>query len=781
MPSRLKGAAAYSAALTGATLSAVSIFVIRVPDSLPARLGVWRLGEPYRLPPTFMLGVGLFLLALPLLSLHRLRFPGREGGQPAGAPSILSHGSLRWLAAGVAFLTLLAILEHRFHRPSLAFLPWLGLLAWGAFHLRRLDRARDVSTSFGLSWGEGLGLAGAAALASIYWLRDAASWKYAMIGDEWQFFEAARMFAATPFWQWDVFKAAGVFGDIPIAVSIIQGLFVKTFGASLLGWKASGTAMLLLALPFLYRWIREEVGRFGASLAVGVYVTSYLVATWARIGKPIAFFAPLLAAAVCLLTLSRRGSLLFAFLAGVAGGAAWFFFSLSAIAAAAFLGVTLGAGLVFGRRRFDVERAAAAFAGWLAGAAPILVQFDYVTHLFTKNLTEPGLHSVWANTVHAAVGFASFSAGEQFFSGQIWDPISALLVLLGISACARTRRTSPLLLCGISVFSVGALAYYAYPPMTRMLMMSLPWAALAGVGAAWLRSALPLGGGAALYAGGAAMVALLAFNQMALIDDSNRLVNQTMWVARFIQDHPGMGRLLYVTPREGDTYFDNQALAAYSPSARAVSDIEAAEAVREETEAAGGSGLVVVIGPSVALAGETAATLIDHRIPTYEAQYGCAANLPSEPPRLTALQIRRLVPEPAPPIRYEVVSWSQGWGRLTAGRACTGGPMHLGDRLYAQGLGTHAPSRVEISFRPDFETLSGLCGIDGGPGGAWRGVFRILDGERILFESPLRTGDHRPMAFSVPVRGLSRLVLTFGDGGGEKSGGAADWANLELR
>lgn len=128
-----------------------------------------------------------------------------------------------------------------------------------------------------------------------------------------------------------------------------------------------------------------------------------------------------------------------------------------------------------------------------------------------------------------------------------------------------------------------------------------------------------------------------------------------------------------------------------------------------------------------------------------------------------------------------VTKFTQTYGTARFGASVQENPLSIGGQRYQTGFGTHATSRIEISFPARFKTFTGACGVDDETGKQGSVVFRILDGEKVLFESPLMKGGMKAAEFSVPVDGLSGLALTVGDGGDDDHFDHADWVNLVLK
>jgi hypothetical protein len=152
----------------------------------------------------------------------------------------------------------------------------------------------------------------------------------------------------------------------------------------------------------------------------------------------------------------------------------------------------------------------------------------------------------------------------------------------------------------------------------------------------------------------------------------------------------------------------------------------------------------------------------------------------------------RAVPTPAPTLEggktklgdILVNSVTIGWGTPQLNRSVLGTPLSIGGQGYQTGFGTCPFSRIEISFPANYKTFTGSCGIDDamqnhGPLGSV--VFKVLHGEKVLFESPLMRGRMKAADFSVPVTGLTGLTLMVEDGGDGINSDHADWVNLNLK
>lgn len=150
------------------------------------------------------------------------------------------------------------------------------------------------------------------------------------------------------------------------------------------------------------------------------------------------------------------------------------------------------------------------------------------------------------------------------------------------------------------------------------------------------------------------------------------------------------------------------------------------------------------------------------------------------------------VPTPAPTLEggktrlgdILVNSVTLGWGTPQLNRSVLGTPLSIGGRGFETGFGTCPISRIEISFPDKYKTFSGSCGVDDAMqarGSVGTVVFKVLHGEKVLFESPLMKGRMNAADFSVPVKGLTGVTLLVEDGGDGINSDHADWVNLNLK
>lgn len=126
----------------------------------------------------------------------------------------------------------------------------------------------------------------------------------------------------------------------------------------------------------------------------------------------------------------------------------------------------------------------------------------------------------------------------------------------------------------------------------------------------------------------------------------------------------------------------------------------------------------------------------------------------------------------------EPASASQGWGTLQKNRSVTETPMGIGNRRFARGLGTHAPSRIVYDLDGTYGRFA-----------AWAGgqhdyhatvAFEVwVDGRKAWESGPMTSAD-AAKAVEVDIRGAKRLELVVTDGGNGVGADHANWADARL-
>ena len=127
-----------------------------------------------------------------------------------------------------------------------------------------------------------------------------------------------------------------------------------------------------------------------------------------------------------------------------------------------------------------------------------------------------------------------------------------------------------------------------------------------------------------------------------------------------------------------------------------------------------------------------------------------------------------------------VVREYQGYKMPRINESVDGRLLTSGDRLYKNGIGTHAPSQIAYELPENADTLYLGAGIDDEVYDRGQARFSVkLDGV-IVWESPTLRGRDNPVFTTIPVRGGRHLELLT-DPDGDDNSDHADWLNAYLR
>jgi hypothetical protein len=122
----------------------------------------------------------------------------------------------------------------------------------------------------------------------------------------------------------------------------------------------------------------------------------------------------------------------------------------------------------------------------------------------------------------------------------------------------------------------------------------------------------------------------------------------------------------------------------------------------------------------------------------------------------------------------------QGYKMPRINESVDGRLLTSGDRLYKNGIGTHAPSQIAYELPENADTLYLGAGIDDEVYDRGQARFSVkLDGV-IVWESPTLRGRDNPVFTTIPVRGGRHLELLT-DPDGDDNSDHADWLNAYLK
>jgi dolichyl-phosphate-mannose-protein mannosyltransferase len=119
--------------------------------------------------------------------------------------------------------------------------------------------------------------------AVIYYGWDINSWKFAFVGDEWQFYSAARAIADKNLLV-NPFDIHGVYGFNSVLGSVYQALFIKLLGATNAAWRFSNIILIVPISIFFYLWMRDRFDQRTALISTLILQASSFVASYLKIG-----------------------------------------------------------------------------------------------------------------------------------------------------------------------------------------------------------------------------------------------------------------------------------------------------------------------------------------------------------------------------------------------------------------------------------------------------------------------------------------------------------------
>jgi len=120
-------------------------------------------------------------------------------------------------------------------------------------------------------------------------------------------------------------------------------------------------------------------------------------------------------------------------------------------------------------------------------------------------------------------------------------------------------------------------------------------------------------------------------------------------------------------------------------------------------------------------------------------------------------------------------------GDTKVGRCAAGGPLRLGDRVYARGLGVNSHSVLRVSLTQPAERFLADIGLDRNVDGTAASVrFHVqVAGEDVFLTEVIRpTG--RVQSMDVPLNGAREFDLIVDDGGDGRGWDQGDWADARV-
>lgn len=126
----------------------------------------------------------------------------------------------------------------------------------------------------------------------------------------------------------------------------------------------------------------------------------------------------------------------------------------------------------------------------------------------------------------------------------------------------------------------------------------------------------------------------------------------------------------------------------------------------------------------------------------------------------------------------DISQMAQDAGEPQINRSADGGPLSIGGRTFANGVGTRAASRFVVDLNGLALEFSAEVGADDSAGADGGGVvFKVIGDGKTLFESKILRGGDEAESIRVPLADVKRLMLLV-EGGGSSC--PADWAEAKL-
>lgn len=125
---------------------------------------------------------------------------------------------------------------------------------------------------------------------------------------------------------------------------------------------------------------------------------------------------------------------------------------------------------------------------------------------------------------------------------------------------------------------------------------------------------------------------------------------------------------------------------------------------------------------------------------------------------------------------------TQRYGSAQRDRAFDNRPLSVGGIRYREGVGTHASSTAYIQLDGSAGQITGLAGVDDEVGDKGSVVFQIINAENnaVLWDSRLKKGGESASHFSVPLKGVTLLLLNVIDSGDGTNNDHADWIDVKI-
>lgn len=335
-------------------------------------------------------------------------------------------------------------------------------------------------------------------IALIIYVFDWRSWKYIYVGDEYAFYYFAKLIAEgkSPL---KMLYEDGIYNHHPFMASLYQAIFMFFTGKSYIGWRLSSTIIPVLGIIPFYLWLRLLFNRNIAVLATASYTFALPLMSFARIPHDIihAIF-PFILTMFLLEIAIRKNSYFYIFLSAIFAGFCFYTFQTARLILPFAFFYLLFHPL---RNQVPLKKIFIGVLIFTLFILPIVVSGmnsedgnfldKMLIHTFVKSKEVRPINNnfayMFANFIHAFFSFMINNNISHYVPFPLLDILSSIGVILGFAYLIvyfRTDWRSKFLSFSFltSIFVIGSIHQYVYPPNTRLNFLVIIFSILAAIG-----------------------------------------------------------------------------------------------------------------------------------------------------------------------------------------------------------------------------------------------------------------------------------------------------------
>lgn len=394
-------------------------------------------------------------------------------------------------AIGLALVALvlyqLASAEYE-HRFAYTFLAGLVLLIAGLFVLDEEVRALRITSPKVLT-AEIIFVVVVVSVFIALNVMDLTSWKYAAVGDEFDGFGYAHRLASgdVP----NVFsQREGVENTRPVLGALVDAAFLKMFGGDIFAWKFRLVILAAASLVPFYFLARELFSWRVAAPATAFFASSHYLFAYTHHPTFIDALLPTTLSLYFLVLGLRRNSILLLFLCGIAAGLGFYsFFAGRAIILIVMLYmVSLGPRSLTPRTVIPVVLGFGVMVGPMFASDGWYVidrMFEFSAAGYSEEVVGSRTTRIIHNIAQTTLAFNYSEQVRHYVSGSLFDPVTAVLYILGIGyAASRAKHPAfrlVLIWWLVALAATGFTSPYPAGALTRLHYVIPVAALLAGL------------------------------------------------------------------------------------------------------------------------------------------------------------------------------------------------------------------------------------------------------------------------------------------------------------